>query len=48
MIFSHGNSSNLELSFQIAEMILKKFPINFIVYDYTGYGNGCKKHETFN
>ncbi len=29
-------------------MILKKFPVNFIIYDYTGYANGCKKHEKFN
>ena len=47
MVYSHGNSSNLELSFQIVEMMARKYPIDFIVYDYTGYGNGCVKPEKF-
>lgn len=42
MIFSHGNASDLGDVFNFGERIATIYDIDFLGYDYTGYGIGKK------
>ena len=47
LIYSHGNSSDLSNSFAFITKFAAKFPfLDFIVYDYTGYGKSNLKNIT--
>jgi hypothetical protein len=40
IIFSHGNASDLGDIYYFAEKMVQLYDVDFIAYDYTGYGIG--------
>lgn len=46
IIYSHGNSSDLSVSLRFVAALAELHKVNYIVYDYTGYGNSKLKETT--
>lgn len=45
IIFSHGNASDLGDVYFFGEGLVVNYDVDFLSYDYTGYGLGKGKYE---
>ena len=45
VIFSHGNASDLGDVYFFGERLAQLYDVDFLAYDYTGYGMGKGKYD---
>lgn len=44
VLYSHGNASDLGDVYFFGEALVMEYDIDFLAYDYTGYGISSKTH----
>ncbi len=45
ILYSHGNSSDLGDVYFFGDRMVREYDVDFIAYDYTGYGLGLGSYE---
>ena len=45
VVYSHGNASDLGDVYYFAESMVREYNVDFLAYDYSGYGLSLGTHE---